>query len=259
MSRFCLLAAPRTGSSHLSALLRDHPDIKSAGEIFHGVDMVRKNSMSKLVDKFTKSIKEEVFEVSIFKEWLSTEVDFSKFETYLKSFDVLCNTLWPNKWCGFKFFYFHLSNYHQQALQYFKDNNYRVIHLYRRNTVSRYISEMFAKKQNKWGGYEYSLQEIGSDALIKDVEKYKLDLEYHRNFIGSMNHIEVSYEDLARDQLHVMENICKFLSVPYIKCNSEKKKQMKKPISCYVKNYRELINSIRRDKPELLSQIEVGM
>ncbi|MDT0643051.1 sulfotransferase [Zunongwangia sp. F363] len=214
--KFVVVASPRTGSNFLISLLSSHRNVYAYGELFN-----------KISDKNCRQI------------WDST---FSKKMPHVRA-------------VGFKIFYDHpLGSEDREVWELInKNDNIRIIHLVRDNTLRSQLSLLVAYKTNIWG-----LTPTMHNIPLKE-RKVKVDVE---KFIGNLHKIndykkelgklykehpyyELSYEALISNVQGEMDKLFEFLDVPQRKVKSNLRKQNPENISELIENYEEFRSKIK--------------
>ena len=223
---FVVITRSRTGSNLLMSLLNSHPNIVAKGELFRSLD--------------GKSCKET---------WVNTFVNMPK----------------QIKYFGFKIFYYHpLDSNDKEIWDYIKeDKSIRLIHLTRDNMLKTVVSREIADRTNTWTnkwGKNIQLSdkqvEIDIDYCLNEFEITKesensTKNEYNREFF-----IELTYEDLIKDNQKMMNEVFNFLELKETKVKSGYKKQNKEKLEELIVNYKDLYEAIKRTKWSYLLDLD---
>lgn len=203
-SNFVVLTTNRSGSEWIISTLNNFQDVSAHGELFLPKPRI-------LAEKWDKDFAYTRFFETKFKNW--TVRPFSVF-SYL-------NTLYsmPGK-VGFKLMYKQLGLY-PEILAYFIKHRISVLHLVRHNHLDVMLS--YAVKA-KIGRAHLLVGQSAPDKLQVELDARNLVrqftwLQKQQNFArkilvwSRLPHLEVTYEDVARDQNHYFQLIGDFLSI----------------------------------------------
>lgn len=204
--KFVILTTPRTGSTFLNGLLHSHPHIICKAELLH--PSLRKDP----VDKYLQST-------------IWNEKD--KAHIYVKA-------------KGFKLHYEHIRGL--DDLNYFKNNNTKVIHLIRKNTLNVVLSMKLTRKIGVWGGVEYPVEpfEINPTDLLTRMLETELRIEQFSKVAEEFDHMTIYYEDLCENKDYEMERCFTFLGVDFVPTRCKSIKQRTHHQGEYISNYQEL-------------------
>ncbi|GLJ54435.1 hypothetical protein SUGI_1169120 [Cryptomeria japonica] len=231
---FVILSMQRSGSGWFETLLNSHPNISSHGEVFLD-EKKRKNFAS------IKKVLDAIYNL----EWKSSA---SKKE---------CTAAVGFKWMLNQ----GAMEYNKEALAYFKQKNVSIIFLFRHNLLRRYVSilaNVYDKEAKLLNGthqsHVHSSVEAQILATFKPVVNVTLLPLYLRRVeelchdaivsFRSTRHKTVSYEDLVKNSLHVLE-IQKFLGVIPKKLTSHHVKIHTEPLSKQIQNWKEVYHRLK--------------
>jgi len=218
-SGFVIITQSRSGSSLLIDLLNSHPKITAYNNIFN--------------TNFARNIKKPfIFAQGIF---------------------TLANT----QICGFKV---RLKDMKEQGIEpsqfinEFHKNNWKFIHLQRKNLVRKTISNLMLEKT----GREVILKttqpkkiNINTKKFFKFIKEQELALEKESELLKNIKHHKISYEEsLLNNKQHqkTLNELFCFLNVQPHSVKTKIKKQGKANLKEYILNYAELESILRNTK-----------
>lgn len=216
--KFVIISRSRTGSTLLMAFLRSHPNVHMEGELF-----------KELKGRSCQQI------------WNSL---YSKRPKKIQQ-------------VGFKLFYYHPFDDDKQVWEFLNnDDDISVIHLRRKHLLKAYVSQKIGEKTRKW------TENINNQEVIKDkkvsldpkacVEVFETISNYEedtRNRFGSRaNYMEITYEDLVKDQQGEMDIIFEKMGLPAHVVSAKLKKQNPEPLKSLVTNYEELFGYLEHTR-----------
>lgn len=230
--RLFILAEARSGSSWLMETLDSHQDITLLPELYN------------------HAVYEEA---SVFKQ--IPLADFSKCIDYLEKELARAK---ENKYVGCKILLNQLNyiakNFYEYFIDFYKDAYF--IFLYRENMVAAQISLRIAHTYNLWHHKkEEEIKEkkvtIAVDHLLKNLNNARSlrnrILEKLEN--SAAPNIKLTYEELFINKQKSIEQICRFLDVPYksesIKFSAEKKGNPFKAAEI-IENYEEVKDQLKQ-------------
>ena len=200
MTKFIILTTQRTGSTLLWRFLNLHPQIDGHGEIFLKI-MKKEDSFNKYVNnvRFGK-FKALFFYKKLVEEFLNHLQVSADPETQAMGFKLMYNQLNPK-----------LKNF-------LLENNYKIVHLIRRNYLKIVISRETAQKREFYHakeGDEIERVKINLDinVLYQNLDEISIEVEKNRNEFSNFNYHEVYYEDFVEDRDSETLKILQFLSV----------------------------------------------
>ncbi len=212
--KFVVITRSRTGSNLFMSLLSSHPNINAHGEVF-----------SKIHNQSCQEI------------WKNTFVNKHKWIKYV----------------GFKIFYYHpLDSNDKDVWEYLKqDNSIKIIHLKRKNMLRAHISDLIAKKTNKWTKDDLQNTSIENRKIDVDIDEClnmfnKVKQWEEETYKRFQNHpyIELTYEELTSDLEHKMSEIFNFLKIKNKNVYSKLKKQNPERAEELVLNFKDLKNAL---------------
>lgn len=181
-TRFVILSAPRTGSNYLCSLLDSHPQILCHHELFN-VDGIR----------YALSQRDAEFELGTMAERDADPVGF-------------VHRAW-GRHRGARAVGFKLARRHPEFVfrDVLADPGVRKIVLRRRNRLKTFVSELIARKEQRWTHYGARPSELPSLAVEVDVEDLRAFADQQDAFYRRITQtlqargqgwIEVAYEEL---------------------------------------------------------------
>lgn len=242
-----LVGNPRTGSTLLSTLLLQHPDIHMHGELFHPVENER---------QATHAMRERR------KAWFDPETDDAILFLDEHVFGV--NTDYkerPVSVVGVKIFADHVStggatHLFRRIRAHYPDAH--VLHMRRDDYLSALVSLEFARRSRQWVNWSHDVQERqtvkpfsipASDARAFFEEMYRADAFFALRFSGP-GYLAVEYDDLVRDMPGTMGAIFDALKVPHQDVSMVTEKQVSSADWSAVKNLDELQAEFERFQTE---------
>lgn len=199
MTRFVILAAPRTGSNLLCSLLDSHPDILCHHELFNHDGIFPSRAMRGHDDTFFGTVAERDADPDRFltRVWQAAEED-----------GVSC--------VGWKW----TRGENETALQrMLHDANVRKIVLYRRNRVKTFVSERIAQVTQQWEVYD-SQELIAAPRVRVDAQDLQRHIHINERFYAELEAslqathqpvFSVLYESLF--DIEVQQQLLQFLQV----------------------------------------------
>lgn len=209
-SKFIILSSARSGSTLLTACVKQHPDLNMHQEIFN---------------IHYKSLDRSIFDFDI-------ECDTKFLDVGVH--DSICRLKYcaeaHKKYDGYKVLFWHLKNDVEEYL-----SKVKLVLLIRRNLFARYVSEIVANQTNTWQSQEEFLDTVYIDPqyAIKNIEYIK---SRYRNFLN-YNPLIVYYEDDIFDNV---DSVCDFLGEERFLPKIWMKKRIRRPLSEVVVNYEEV-------------------
>jgi len=247
LTRFVLLASPRTGSNLLGLALAAHPAVVMRGELFHPIEAERKAW-------FEASLQLPLPLSDYYRDG-ADPVAFVEERVYGGRLPA------EKKAAGFKLFYKHLRN---SATVGFWDwlvanEDIRIIHLHRKGLLEAFVSYAIAERTHEWLQF---VGRAGSDAppapLTIDIDKLKgyID-ETTRSFeqaqaaFASHPLLTIEYQaDVCGQFEETMRGIEKFLGVESLPLPQRLQKQSKLPVSEEIANFHELHEALEGTRYE---------
>ncbi len=192
--RFVLIAAPRTGSSHLCSYLSRHADILCHGEIFH----------SKRVQFRAPGCRREE------RKRLAGEFLNLRRRDPLALLERIYTMTGGRKSIGFKIF----DGHSREALEYLlRDDNTSKIVLFRPNALARYSSQLVAIETETWNAKTSERPKIifHAEQFARSTQRY---LQFFHNTIRILNETGQRYFFIRYDELNnllMLERLIVFL------------------------------------------------
>jgi LPS sulfotransferase NodH len=214
MRRFVVLTTPRTGSTHLAALLDSHPSIRCYPALFAKVVDVRK------------------WVSGIGDEYADPEFRFRQALRFLDTTEALTIDAAA---VGWKLMISQDWRY-ELLSRLVAERSYQVIFLYRENLLAKFSSQMLAQKTGQ--GWAEQGHRIIRETLHFEPEEFsgyieRVTRQYDRarkamKRLGC-RFLEVEYRDLADDRTH--KRLTEFLGFPYCELTSPNLKRNKSRVT----------------------------
>ena len=256
LSKYVIIASPRTGSGFIRSLLNSKSNMVCSGEIFHENDTIATNALTQqVIDKASPSNK--------LLRYLYP--DFMKSRN--RNYKGFLNKIWDihhmDDKCsayGFKIF----ENHNNDALKYLIQNkDVKKIVLQRESVLRIFVSEQIAFKTNQWTLKEGdSKKEAKVNIDIKGFDAFiKKNTNYH-NYIfnelkdSNQKHFQLSYKTMIES--FPKKEIMEFIGVdnPNEELNTELKKQNTKTTKDLIENVDEVATYLEKiNKIEWLESI----
>ena len=230
MTRFVILAAPRTGSNLLCTLLNSHPDVLCHHELFNpdGIfyALNYRNRSHLFGDREVRDSDPDSF---LQRVWSNNE-------------GASC--------IGFKM----TRGQHDAVMQgLIEETGILKIVLSRKNRLKTFVSEQMAVQSGQWEVYSSGELKTGHPGLRIDVESLKahcdLNTRFYKGIRDSLNKtqqdfIEIVYEEIFSKPVHV--RLLGFLGVKTtrIRLVEASVKQNDRDLRCLITNYQELEKSL---------------
>lgn len=224
--KFIVITRSRTGSNLLISLLNSHLGIKAGGELFR-----------RLENKSSTTLWNEIF---------------SKKPKGIK-------------YVGFKIFYYHpLDNDNKDVWDYIKkDKTIKLIHLTRKNMLRTVVSREIADKTDTWTNKHGKNIEINDKRVSLDIKKCFEEFEITKSHEKRVREefkrddfIELTYEDLVKNNQNSINDIFDFLELERKSVKSSYKKQNKESLQDLIINYDELNEAMSTSKWSYLMKLE---
>jgi hypothetical protein len=231
MTRFVILAAPRTGSNLLCTLLNSHPEILCHHELFNPQGIFTALDFDN--DTLGRiSLQQRDRDPIAFLD-----------RVWTKHFDHAC--------VGFKW----TRGQNEQVLAHaLEDANVKKIVLRRRNRVKTYVSEIIAQQTDQWEVYRQ--QELILPRPRVTIEHSSLLDHIHQNelFYGRLaaalhrtnqDYLEVDYEELLTG--FEQSRVLRFLAIPTSECELQPASVKQNPLDLRlsISNFSELAENLR--------------
>ena len=233
--KILLLGNARVGSTLLQSYLNKHPNIYCEGEIYNTDHLKFYGKAGKLRQQMNND-----------------PLKFLNTYGYPKHSKKI-------KFSGFKLFYSHFKTDETKIIWDYliKDQDIKIIHIKRRNTLRALVSLKIATKTNQWRSFneksdiENKQISLTKDECIKEFELQKKIYSEIDNIFNRHKITEVYYTDLINNRQETMNDVFDFLNVEKIKLqNTVLKKQNPEPISELVVNYSSLKNEFQNTRWE---------
>lgn len=218
-TKFCILSTQRSGSTWLTELLNNDPQVVTLGELF-----LWRNKTNKLSTIVPKDYQNQYSSTQTMKISTPTFCDFATSKSgvrpwiifkYLEQFDV-----YSEKYSavGFKLMYNQLL-LRPEILVKFAIDGYKIIHLVRKN----YLDILISKASMKQHGYVHLKSNIDTLPVTLEISSLLQKLSF-REFVSITiqkllnilpnSVLEISYESLCSDKTKAMSHITDFLEIP---------------------------------------------
>ena len=226
VTRFVILAAPRTGSNLLCTLLNSHPEVLCHHEIFNP------NGIFYAL------------------EYRDGSLDLGGMEMRDREPFAFLHRVWAQP-LGASSVGFKMTRGQNAAIMQslIDDSGVLKILLYRRNRLKTFISEQLARQTDRWE--VYARDELATDTprLHVDVKSFKAHCDLNKTFYQDIEHalrsgrqpwIETAYEDIFTAPEHV--RLLEFLGAGATRARLTQSsiKQSDTNLRTHIENYREL-------------------
>jgi hypothetical protein len=157
------------------------------------------------------------------------------------------------KYDGFKILYYQIG-FGDAAWEYLRAKHLKVIHLTRRNTLEREISQQIAENTQVWHRSHASESppepQITMDAArLKNIFALEQrEFERAETFFELSDKLTLGYEDLRDDYSGAMQQVQEFLGLPIVDLAPAYLKRTRGSKAELVTNYRKLKTHFRRSK-----------
>jgi LPS sulfotransferase NodH len=152
---------------------------------------------------------------------------------------------------GFKLFYYHLRD--DEWNRFLNGDQFKIIHLTRRNYLRTIISLEIASKTSQWiytkshNKITHKTITIDSEKILQRIKNIAEQETLFRTRVRDWETLEVVYEDFVRDLKKEFKRICYFLKIPDIRIlRIRLKKQNPEPLSKLIKNFDEIVSVLRQ-------------
>jgi hypothetical protein len=226
---FIIIGSQRTGSTMLCDYLNKQKDIKCHYELFLNANIELSNNNSEKISinvnhtiktffNYTKKITDKT-DLKIIYDILTCGVNNTKYSNP----DIVLSILSKynlKSFLGFKLFYYQIDKFTNFSLiNYLKNNNIKIIHLYRKN---KFLQELSYQKRLQTNisrvqqNEEYINQKINFnireyyDRSNTHQFQYNLYTDLFNN--NKLKVLDVSYEDLSKDKTKTVESIVSFIT-----------------------------------------------
>lgn len=222
-NKFLIFSQPRSGTTLLQTLLVSHPDIKCDGEL---LNPNQKHKYSYLIP---------IFRYFPFP-FVYRQVQKSQQSTY-----------------GFKLMTSHLA-FLRPTLTAFSSLGWKIVYLYRRNTLKQALSNLVANQTGYWHkrdsgpSPELHLQ-IDDRDLMSTLEKHTAWCSQEIVALAPLAPLRLCYEDdlqPVETRAPTLERVFAFLRVSACPVHSNVQPTYEQPYSKIITNYDELIETVVR-------------
>jgi LPS sulfotransferase NodH len=227
--RYIILGNPRTGSNFLRGLLNANRHVVAFGELFRfnhiiGWDYPGHRHDDKRELRLINRAPVRFLEKKVF-------IDFPSHVMAV----------------GFKLFYFHAHSGNWESVwSYLKEQqDIKVIHIKRKNTLKTYLSHTRALKTDRWINTSGKREEQPSisleyEACLRYFEKVKQNEKKYDDFFKDHDKIRLIFEDLEDGYANQLKRVTDFLGVPYQEAKPVTFQQSNKSLKESIVNYEQL-------------------
>ena len=251
-----VLTIGRSGSNFLVNTLNKHPNVVNYGEVLG--DWTLPYKLYKVLSIFNLNIK-NYLDCFFYSKLFFYAGQLVSAASHAKNNQKIQFKLYSNiRSIGIKDFSFLLKD--RDVIDYFTQaNDLKIIHLYRKNILKRYISlaQMSQTGIIKTDSIvEHKTIELDIPDMLQKLETFSNELQLSfsiANKIPSERIFSLSYEDYFRsheDTLHFNKEIFKFLGVHPITVASNQKKIGKDDLKTYIRNYDDVVTALKDTKYE---------
>jgi len=241
---FVVFSTNRTGSSYISRVLNNHPNIRMHGELFNLSCFPGEDSFKSYCEKHNKLVSKLVFRKLVLRlvgripwlgtiyspmarSYLSDLIDNPKhyFENnYISTHLNIRKKEWHNhveKAVGFKLMYQHMKSV-SFLRSWFDNQDIKVIFLKRENLLKQYLSDvtLVARFKNNYG-VAHSDSPITQQKLRLDPNQVIRGIKIREKIFSEMQDliqdkpaITITYESFFQDQDKTAREIFEFLELP---------------------------------------------
>lgn len=237
MIKFIILTTQRSGSTLLWKYLDQHPQIDAHGEIFLG----SLNRLDSYKNFKNKSLKNKL-------------ISYINKQNSIKNY---INEIRDNNASafGFKLMY---NQINKHVLNWVNNNEIKIIHLIRTNTLKMLISRNAAKLRNLYHidtdnqkGQNISEIYVDTINIIREIENIECEIHYMKQYFKNKEYIEISYENMCYNFYESIDFVYDFLTI-------DKKYRYDQPLSkinpddmkFLIKNYNEVEKVLKNTKYE---------
>ena len=245
--RFVILANGRSGSNMLVTTLDEHPNVQCVGEVFNpgssfGYEKwARKSLRRRIADRYAR-------DYSIESYLDSCCVRDPRSRTHAVGFKVIYPGQF-DRWASLRYSW--------------RKHNFRVISLFRRNLLRKYISSKIARRDGTWSSSEKR------DAAIRirfDLTEFKREVARMEAIYALLDSltlefrgIRIVYEELLQDYVSGIQEVLRFLEVSDAEADSIKPRTVRQNpsrISDLIENYDEILLALRGTTYEEFLELE---
>ena len=214
-TKYVILCEGRTGSTLLHTYLNSHINVQSYGDILNRIPV---NS---------NTLKENIF------------------HPHPKNIMAV----------GFKLFYGYHDNPSYNAVfdQIVHDEQVKIIHLTRNNSLRMFASLKIAQKTGEWTKSWNSTPlkakqvSLNMDETIEFINQYGQRKNLFNKLFENHHLLNVSFEELVYNSQDSLNTIQKFLSLPHKRLISAIKKQNPEPLSELISNFDKIKNQLPKE------------
>lgn len=127
-------------------------------------------------------------------------------------------TVPAKKAVGFKLLAYDYPQY-PVVMDYLRENQFRVIHVLRKNLLKTIISRQ-VKKVRRFGKATHEVKrtqiELREDRLLRDLEKLDQQNELWVDEVKGLPYMRTTYEDFVRSKEQELSRMLEFLDVPFV-------------------------------------------
>lgn len=264
--KFIVLGTARTGSNLLMSLLNSHPDIKMYAELFN-LDAVSEDTLKSILDAPTKYLEkklEENSKNSYKKVGFKLFYDHMTINYFNKIIPVKnINSELLEKYQNFDLFirkHYSLSDLSIKFNEFwdyiFRNGDFKIIHIKRRNKLKTLISLSTAYQTKKWMQWlpNSETKDVQLNLSFSECSNYFNEISRQEDIMDFLlkNHsvLELYYEDLENNSQLVSDRVFKFLQVENRIVKSHLRKQVIKMPKEIILNYNNLKSNFKNSKWE---------
>lgn len=235
MSNFIILTSQRTGSTLFWRYLDQHPSIGVFGELL--LKTSRKDESYKAFKNLTLNSK--------IRHLFDKKNSVDQFLNKVFSSDK------PVQSIGFKLMYDQIN---KPIDKWINNNEIKIIHLVRRNTLKVILSLKTAKKRKLYHStgkekIEKVNIKLKPKKTLKEIETIQKNIKKYRELYLKKDYIEIFYEDFVEDMNKQAQEIFSFLGLNPFKCSTIPLKKINPDsIQAIVDNYDEIETFFKKTK-----------
>jgi LPS sulfotransferase NodH len=232
MVNFIVLSTQRSGSTFLTTLLNNHPEVECYGEMF------MKNN--------TRKIAYNAYRTDSFQRKFSYIFQRKKLTySYLENF---YSNIQNAKAAGFKLMYRQIKRY-PEIITWSNTHNVKIIHLIRANTLKMIVSREIAQAR----GIYHSTKALEVIKVFLGLRELKIKLkkanqlvEKYRGIFANNNYLELTYESLLAEQDQQIQKLLDFLEIHnVVTLTSHLAKINPDSLEDLIENYQEVAQSFK--------------
>ncbi len=225
-SKFIIFGQGRSGSNLLRNLLNTHPDIYCDVEILSK----QKLSTEKWVKRYLKQ----------------------KFPGYYLEYK---NFRYKENIYGMKLFYHHLTN-HEKVLNQLINHHWKIIHIYRKNTLKQAVSWMIAKMDGTWINRDgkkttnEKIYRIDPAELLRIVENRLKKMEQELQLMEKFENIKIVYEEdlyFSSEWQRTMARVFEYLNTYPVEVKSNTLKTDSRTDAERIENFGEIMDYLNQN------------